>query len=241
MLRGDLMPEILSVKQVAKIYSRSEEHVKRWCRTGKFPNAKMPYPKKGWQIPVTDVENDRGRKIMRKNVTVPLPIAPEAGNGLKDELRELVILVFQVGTLRTPTEEQINFCLSVDLKQLLEAMLVVRQSWDRINNFDSYVRDAVTQGWSARTTPKKVEKKKEKVERKQSTGKPIRTEQIPDWYHKREEDSKPVKRLSINELSTEELKKLYEVSLVISELGYEKEKERLVSIREELAKRGESI
>jgi hypothetical protein len=234
MIGGDIMSKFLSVKQVAERYGRSREQVKRWIREGKkFPNAIKTSDKKGWQIPVTDIEDDLCGTKVQKRYSVPSP-TPEFDH----ELRELIILAFQVGTLRTPTEEQINFCLSVDLKQLLEAMLVVRQNWNRIKHFDSYVRDAVTLGWSTRTAPKKVELKKENVQRKQSARKPIRTELLPDWFHKKEEVKPP---LTDNELSTENLIKQYELSKILSEMGNKNAKAQLIPLKEELAKRGISV
>ncbi|MED4225951.1 hypothetical protein [Neobacillus cucumis] len=194
------MVEFISVKQVAERYGRSQEQVKRWLRKGeKFPNAIKTSDKKGWQIPLTDIQNDLYGEMVQEHGSVPLPIILESGN----ELKELIILAFQVGTLKTPTEDIINLGCSKGLKQMLEAMLVVRQNEKNIRNFNSFVHDAIFQGWSSSSTPKKVENKKENIHRKQAIRKPIRTEIVPEWF----DEPEVHKKQSVDSLKDLEQKK----------------------------------
>ena len=46
----------LQLREVAERFQKSEETVKRWIRSGKFPNAYKKTDKQGWQIPQQDLQ-----------------------------------------------------------------------------------------------------------------------------------------------------------------------------------------
>ncbi|WP_257143364.1 helix-turn-helix domain-containing protein [Bacillus cereus] len=44
-----------TVKELALTLQKHEETIKRWLRSGKFPNAFCNSDKKGWRIPESDL------------------------------------------------------------------------------------------------------------------------------------------------------------------------------------------
>ncbi len=64
------MEDIHTVKEVAEILQKSEETVKRWLRSGRFPNAYKKTDKQGWQIPQQDLQAVNHQKVKIKRRTM---------------------------------------------------------------------------------------------------------------------------------------------------------------------------
>lgn len=45
-----------TVREVAEKFKKHEETIKRWVRSGKFPNAYIKSDKEGWRIPEIDLD-----------------------------------------------------------------------------------------------------------------------------------------------------------------------------------------
>ncbi|MFP3126383.1 helix-turn-helix domain-containing protein [Ectobacillus funiculus] len=216
------MPEYLSVKQVAEMYGKNEETIKRWCRKGKkFPGAFRKSDKEGWRIPVTDLENNENAPSEQ----------PELVNGVSfsdDELKELIVLAYRVGTKTEPTEEFINILSFLGLKRSLELLLVMRLSPSEVNNHEGFLKKAIKYGWTLKTKP-------QKGKRRQSTRKTSRKELTPEWLVQiKEQEKEPVQ----NSKSIDELLSTYNFLKSAYEKGNTSALEQLNTLHSQLKRLG---
>jgi hypothetical protein len=152
----------LSVRDVAERMSRSEETIKRWLRSGKFPNAFKASDKEGWRVPESDLMN-------RQAITGPQPeqtsLSPtqQRSRSDDDEL-DLIILAYQAVTLATPTDELLILFTTIGLKRTLELLLVMQQSPTKVKNSLGFFKRAIKENWTPSTLPRRVDRHRQNLE-----------------------------------------------------------------------------
>lgn len=142
----------LSVKEFASKIKKSEETIKRWIRSGKFPNAVKNSDKQGWLIPVSDLEELN---------TEPISKDEDASNNKSNEsIEELVTLAFQAVTLTHPPEELINVLKIAGLKRTLECLLIMQQSPSKVKNPIGFIRKCLRENWTPETIAVSIPRQK---------------------------------------------------------------------------------
>lgn len=143
------------VKEVADLLGKHEETIKRWIRTGKFPNAYRNSDKEGWRI----IESD----LLKLNKVIPVSevkqnsdIKPET-----DEI-ELVKLAYQAVTLTSPANEMLSILSVLGIKRTLEILLIMQQSPSKVKNPEGFIKKAIRENWSPTSTPIKLSRKSSK-------------------------------------------------------------------------------
>ncbi|WP_338016131.1 helix-turn-helix domain-containing protein [Lysinibacillus tabacifolii] len=71
-----------TVKEVADLFDNHEETIKRWIRSGKFPNAYRNSDKEGWRV----IESD----LLKLNKMIPVSEFEQKGT-IKSEVNTLVL------------------------------------------------------------------------------------------------------------------------------------------------------
>ena len=132
---GGNVVDVFTVIELAHHLSKSEETIKRWIKSGKFPNAYLRSDKEGWRIPKRDVIE----------VAIPKPlvqlIQPEGDS------KGLIKLAYEAVTLDTPNEETLNMLAYVGMKRTLEVLYLWRKSGNS-SEMSSFIKQAITEGWS---------------------------------------------------------------------------------------------
>ncbi|BAU28531.1 helix-turn-helix protein [Aneurinibacillus soli] len=150
--------KVYTVKELASAVGKHEETIKRWLRSGKFPNAFRNSDKEGWRIPESDlVHIKQGTGFVREDSQQ----SEEAVQQDVDEL-ELVRLAYEAVTLTSPTEEILTILSVVGIKRTLEILLIMQQSAAKVKNPDGFIKKAIRENWSPTTVPVKLPKKQSK-------------------------------------------------------------------------------
>ncbi|KEZ49896.1 helix-turn-helix domain-containing protein [Metabacillus indicus] len=145
-----------TVKEVSKLLGKHEETIKRWIRTGKFPNSYRKSDKEGWRIVESDLlELNKGLPTHKPEQLV------ERMNSNVDET-ELVKLAYQAVTLTTPTNEILSILSVVGIKRTLEILLIMQQSATKVKNSDGFIRKAIRENWTPTSVPVKLQKSQSK-------------------------------------------------------------------------------
>ncbi|WRU96251.1 helix-turn-helix domain-containing protein [Priestia filamentosa] len=144
------------VKEVAQLVGKHEETVKRWIRTGKFPNAYRNSDKEGWRIPEGDLPQ-LGTLITAQEYE---QIQEEKQPNVQESI--LVKLAYEAVTLTSPTEEMLNILSVVGIHRILEILLIMQQSATKVKNPDGFIKKAIRENWSPSTLPIKLPKKQSK-------------------------------------------------------------------------------
>lgn len=152
----------LSVRDVAERLSKSEETIKRWLRSGKFPNAYKVSDKEGWRIPESDVLNGQGISPPQPELT-SLFTPQQRSHSDKNEL-DLIILAYEAVTLTTPTDELLELFTSVELRRTLELLLVMQQSPTKVKNPLGFFKRAIKENWTPSTLPQRVDRHRQNIE-----------------------------------------------------------------------------
>lgn len=157
------METVLTVKQVAARLQKSEETIKRWLRSGKFPNAYKKTNKQGWQIPQQDLQKwlDSSSKPFEKEINMKSNHTYAIPN---EDTKELVLLAFQAITLTSPTKSIINILNHTGIKRTLVILLIMQQSPNKVKNPEGFIRKAISKGWSLTTLPMKKERNVARVQ-----------------------------------------------------------------------------
>ena len=88
------------MKEVSVFLGKSEETIKRWIRSGKFPNSYKNSDKEGWRIVEMDLLE------LTKGLSTPKPEQPVEIMESDFDEKELVRLAYQTVTL-TPQKDEI--------------------------------------------------------------------------------------------------------------------------------------
>ncbi|MEH6944511.1 helix-turn-helix domain-containing protein [Bacillus sp. JJ722] len=141
------------VKEVAELLGKHEETVKRWLRSGKFPNSYRNSDKEGWRI----IESD----LLKLNKVLPVNEIRQKSNELNLQIdeSELVRLAYQAVTLNSPTDEMLSILSIVGIKRTLEILLIMQQSPRKVKNPDGFIKKAIRENWNPTSTPIKLSRK----------------------------------------------------------------------------------
>ncbi|MEQ2528905.1 helix-turn-helix domain-containing protein [Bacillaceae bacterium CLA-AA-H227] len=145
-----------SVKEVANLFGKHEETIKRWLRSGKFPNAYIKSDKEGWRIPEENLMISSSESIIN-----PLTPTKQIKQTNYDE-KELIHLAYQAVTLTVPTNEILQILSTVGIKRTLEILFIMQQSSKKVKNPEGFIRMAIRENWSPSTVSVKIQKKKSK-------------------------------------------------------------------------------
>nr|WP_254914817.1 helix-turn-helix domain-containing protein [Bacillus thuringiensis] len=98
---------VYTVKELALDLKKHEETIKRWLRSGKFPNAFRNSDKEGWRIPAGDVE------YIKQEPRFVKEDFQQSKQVVREEIAELelVKLAYEAVTLTSPTQEILRTCL----------------------------------------------------------------------------------------------------------------------------------
>ncbi len=145
-----------TVKEVSGLLGKHEETIKRWIRSGKFPNSYRNSDKEGWRI----IESD----LLKLNNVAPINKTDQQDDALKSDVdeMELVNLAYQAVTLTSPTDEILSVLSVVGIKRTLEILLIMQQSPKKVKNPDGFIKKAIRENWSPTSTPIKLPKKSSK-------------------------------------------------------------------------------
>lgn len=140
------------VKEVADLLGKHEETIKRWIRSGKFPNAYRNSDKEGWRV----IESD----LLKLNKVIPVSEVEQKGD-IKPEVNEieLVKLAYQVVTLTSPADEMLSILSVLGIKRTLEILLIMQQSPSKVKNPDGFIKKAIRENWSPTSIPIKLSRK----------------------------------------------------------------------------------
>lgn len=144
------------VKEVAQLVGKHEETVKRWIRTGKFPNAYLNSDKEGWRIPESDLSELGTLITAQEYKQIQEEKHPDAQEST------LVKLAYEAVTLTSPTEEMLNILSVIGIHRTLEILLIMRQSATKVKKPDGFIKKAIRENWSPSTLPVKLPKKQSK-------------------------------------------------------------------------------
>ncbi|WP_052948086.1 helix-turn-helix domain-containing protein [Aneurinibacillus tyrosinisolvens] len=165
--------KLLTVKEVSIRLGKSEETIKRWIRSGKFPNSTKNSDKEGWRIS----ESDLLELLPEKRLTAEAePVKKD-----DDEEKTLVTLAFEAVTLTTPTEEIVTILSLVGIKRTLEILLIMQQSPTKVKNPLGFIKRAIRENWSASTLPKKINRGWQSIEEKMNI--PPQREPVPFTFY----------------------------------------------------------
>ena len=176
------MENLLTVREVAKRLQKSEETVKRWLRSGKFPNAYKETDKQGWQIPHQDLQTFLISKKPKKDKTTNHNVFPPSQ---VENSKELVSLAYQAITMTSPTETIINILSHIGIKRTLEILLIMQQSPNKVKNPEGFMKKAISKGWTPTTLPIKKDRN---ISRIQSNTSKENTQRTIPFYNWLEED-----------------------------------------------------
>ena len=142
-----------TVKEVSELLGKHEETIKRWIRSGKFPNSYRNSDKEGWRI----IESD----LLKLNNVVPINKTEQQNGDIKSDVdeMELVKLAYQVVTFTSPTDEILSILSVVGIKRTLEILLIMQQSATKVKNPNGFIKKAVRENWSPTSVPVKLPKK----------------------------------------------------------------------------------
>ncbi|MBG9617626.1 helix-turn-helix domain-containing protein [Bacillus cereus] len=150
--------KVYTVKEMATALGKHEETIKRWLRSGKFPNAFRNSDKEGWKIPVDDlVHIKQGTGFVKEDSQQSQQVVQQEFEEL-----ELVKLAYETVTLTSPTEELLNLLFVVGIKRTLEILLIMQQSTNKVKKPDGFIKKAIRENWSPTTIPVKLSKKQSK-------------------------------------------------------------------------------
>lgn len=150
--------KVYTVKEMATALGKHEETIKRWLRSGKFPNAFRNSDKEGWKIPEDDlVHIKQGTGFVKEDSQQNQQVVQQEFEEL-----ELVKLAYETVTLTSPTEEILNLLSVVGIKRTLEILLIMQQSTSKVKNPDGFIKKVIRENWSPTTIPVKIPKKQSK-------------------------------------------------------------------------------
>lgn len=132
--------DVFTVNELAQHLGKSKETIKRWLRSGKFPNAYLKSDKEGWRIPKQDLVD----------VAIPNALVQIIKN--EHDNKSLIKLAYEAVSLETPHEETLNMLTYVGMKRTLDILLLWRKSTNQIE-ISSFIRQAITEGWSTSHQP----------------------------------------------------------------------------------------
>lgn len=147
----------LSVREVAKRLSKSEETVKRWIRAGKYPNAIKISDKEGWKIPIADIDGQALPSPV--HVQSSFDFSPLSHTYTTNEDKELVTLAFEAVTLTHPTQEITELLSNCGIKRTLEILLIMQQSPTKVKNPLGFIKRAIRENWTPFTLPQNVNRR----------------------------------------------------------------------------------
>lgn len=143
-----------TVKEVADLFGKHEETIKRWIRMGKLPNSYRNSDKEGWRIIESDLLN------LENVITINQTKQEKDDSKSEANEKELVKLAYQAVTISSPTDEILSILTFVGIKRTLELLLIMQQSATKVKNPDGFLRKAIRENWSPSSTPIKLPKKK---------------------------------------------------------------------------------
>ncbi|PEM68055.1 helix-turn-helix domain-containing protein [Bacillus pseudomycoides] len=147
-----------TVKELALALQKHEETIKRWLRSGKFPNAFRNSDKEGWRIPESDlVHIKQGAEFVKKD-------SQQSKQVVREEIEELELikLAYRAVILTSPTEDILALLSVVGIKRTLEILLIMQQSATKVKNPNGFIKKAIRENWSPTSIPIKLQKKQSK-------------------------------------------------------------------------------
>lgn len=129
----------VTVKEMAQHFGKNEETIKRWIRSGKFPNAYKNSDKEGWKIPQWDL-------VSLANPLLIQCLGPRAESNNTE--REWVKLAYEAVLLSAPSEEMVSVLAFIGIKRTLEVLRMLRSKPSVEENPDQWIKQALTEGWS---------------------------------------------------------------------------------------------
>ncbi|MFV1457212.1 helix-turn-helix domain-containing protein [Bacillus mycoides] len=149
---------VYTVKELALAFGKHEETIKRWLRSGKFPNAFRNSDKEGWRIPESDlVHINQGAEFAKEDSHQSKEVVWE-----ETEELELVKLAYEAVTLISPTKDILILLSVVGIKRALEILLIMQQSATKVKKPSGFIKKAIRENWSPTTVPVKLPKKQSK-------------------------------------------------------------------------------
>lgn len=141
---------------MSEFLGKHEETIKRWIRSGKFPNAYRNSDKEGWRI----FESD----LLELNKFLPNRKTEQQVEKIESDANEteLVRLAYQAVTLTTPTNEILSILSILGIKRTLEILLIMQQSATKVKNPDGFIRKAIRGNWNPASIPIKLPRKSSK-------------------------------------------------------------------------------
>lgn len=152
----------LSVRDAAVRLLKSEETIKRWLRSGKFPNAFKVSDKDGWKIPLSDLNEHALSPLLQEQTSMEFSSTMTAP--INDDEKDLISLAFQAVTLTSPSDDILDILSTVGIRRTLEILLVMQQSSTKVNNPGGFIKRAIQEGWTPSSLPKKVDRRRQNLE-----------------------------------------------------------------------------
>ena len=128
----------VTVKEMAQHFGKNEETIKRWIRSGKFPNAYKNSDKEGWKIPQRDL-------VSLANPLLIQCLDPRSETNNNE--REWVKLAYEAVLLSAPNEEMVSVLAFIGIKRTLEVLRMVRNKPNVEENPEQWIKQAITEGW----------------------------------------------------------------------------------------------
>ncbi|MBB6448020.1 helix-turn-helix domain-containing protein [Bacillus benzoevorans] len=175
------MENLLTVREIAETLQKSEETVKRWLRSGKFPNAYKENDKQGWRIPHQDLQtflNSNKHLHLNKTKTTNHNQLPTPQD---EDSKELVLLAYQAVTMTSPTESMMNILSHIGIKRTLEILLIMQQSPNKVKNPEGFIKKAISKGWIPTTLPIKKDRNIARIQNNRSVDNQQRPLPFYNW------------------------------------------------------------
>lgn len=129
----------VTVKEMAQHFGKNEETIKRWIRSGKFPNAYKNSDKEGWKIPKKDLASLANPLLIQC-------LDPKAETNSNEQ--EWVKLAYEAVLMSSPSEEIVSVLSFIGIKRTLEVLRMVRNQPNVEENPEPWIKQAITEGWS---------------------------------------------------------------------------------------------
>jgi hypothetical protein len=98
------------------------------------------------------------------------------------EKETAVTLAYQIATLSSPSQEVLDLLVPIKYERVLELLLVLRQSPQKVKSPAGFLRRAISEGWTPETMPEPVARREIAAASKEvaaAAQRPARRNQIP--------------------------------------------------------------
>lgn len=80
------------------------------------------------------------------------------------EKETAVTLAYQIATLSSPSQEVLDMLIPIKYERVLELLLVLRQSPQKVKSPAGFLRRAISEGWTPETMPESIDRKRQNHE-----------------------------------------------------------------------------